>query len=267
MLIAMRGPGALFLRYARLFYRNQQVIAFCILLPLILIILFYDAVEKILGAEALLDPNRVLPSPSQQIVTGAAIMASGFLVTMVYIQIFIERQQGVWRRLLLTPNWRPLIILSIVATILSLGFSQTGGLFAFGAVVYNMNLGPNYGGLLLILLGFYLLMAGFGVLAASLSPNATPAGGNAIAAVLNLLVLGSAGLSGALVPNIALPKWAQLLSPLTPHYWVMEGLHQLMVHGQGPVDVMPIAVGLSAFGLLLLGVGLWRFDRHDYFVE
>jgi ABC-2 type transport system permease protein len=47
----------------------------------------------------------------------------------------------------------------------------------------------------------------------------------------------------------------------TPHAWAMDGFIELIARGGHTVSVLPEVAALTAFAVVLLGVGTWRLRR------
>ncbi len=89
-------------------------------------------------------------------------------------------------------------------------------------------------------------------------------------AIMNIGAMVFGGLGGALVPYDSLPRWAQLIGPVSPTYWVMRGHTESLVEQHSLADpevAIPVAV-LVGFTLGFAVLASWRFqaeDRKEFF--
>lgn len=83
------------------------------------------------------------------------------------------------------------------------------------------------------------------------------------AALANLITLPMAFLSGAFIPLEVAPQWIQAVAKVLPMGWLVEGLKDVMVRGEGPgAAVVPIAI-LLAFTVVVgaLATRVFRWDK------
>jgi ABC-2 type transport system permease protein len=76
------------------------------------------------------------------------------------------------------------------------------------------------------------------------------------------LVILSVILSGILLPVDRLPEWAQVLSYLTPLYYVNEILQKL-IGGDGLFDDWVILISLLGYGLIVVGTATLSLRESD----
>ena len=90
-----------------------------------------------------------------------------------------------------------------------------------------------------------MVVAGMGVMVAALARNETQAG---VVAVLIVLVMGA--ISGCLMPQVKIEG----LSMITPHYWALQGIQDVISRGLGVSDVLVpagVLVGMAVWTILL----------------
>lgn len=195
---------------------------------------------------------------SEQIVPGATVLFSGFLVGNLGFSIFREHGWGTWERLrasqLSTPE---LLLAKSVAPILSLAF-QLVVLLVGGSLLFGLHLRGS--------------VLAFGVVAAALAVMEVTLGFMLLSlcrSVVQLNALTNAGamllggLGGALTPVEFLPGWARAVAPATPAYWAMRGFRSVLFDGGGiAVVALPVAVllGFSA-AFVLVAVRRFRIEE------
>ncbi|MGH3498265.1 MAG: ABC transporter permease [Nocardioidaceae bacterium] len=108
----------------------------------------------------------------------------------------------------------------------------------------------------LLVCGTLSFMA-IGLLAGALSKTSQAASGFA-----NLIVLPMAFLSGSFIPLDAAPGWLQSVSHIFPLRYLIEGMLNVMVRGEGPGSALvPMGV-LLAFAVVIVAVAS-RFFRWE----
>ncbi|MGI8757341.1 MAG: ABC transporter permease [Acidimicrobiales bacterium] len=191
---------------------------------------------------------------SEQIVPGATVLFSGFLVGNLGFSIFREHGWGTWERLRASQlSTAELLLAKSVAPVLSLAFQLVvllvggavlfdlrvrGSLFAFGVVAAAL-------AIMEVTLGFMLLSLCRSVVQLNALTNA------------GAMLLG--GLGGAVTPIEFLPGWARFLAPATPAYWAMRGFRSVLFDGAGVGAVVRPVATLLAFSLVFVVVAARRF--------
>ena len=85
---------------------------------------------------------------------------------------------------------------------------------------------------------------------AALARNETQAG---VVAILIVMVM--AAISGCLMPQVKVPG----LSMVTPHYWAMEGIQNIISRGLGLDSILLPSGILLGMAAIYLAIGTWRF--------
>lgn len=255
------GLLTLLSREVRLAYPNPLLIAFYLLVPLFLIYFILDLVEPIFNLNQKLAPDQgeLSPTAAQQAVPGFALFFTAFLAGTLAGHITDERERGLWKRFLVTPIWKPSVVLSSVINLYTLGISQILILLGFGSVVFGMSWNGQYVGIILLTLSFVLIPMGFGLLIASAVRSTQVQ----IVLVWGLFTV-STFLGGAVVPRFLMDDWKQTASYLSPHYWAMEGFQDLMVRNDSILGILPSLLILTIYGAVPLIWGLVRFNKSGY---
>lgn len=195
---------------------------------------------------------------ASQVVPGAAVLFSGFLVGNLGFAVFREHGWNTWDRLRASPlSTAELMIGKAVTPVLALAVQLTVMLGA-GALLFDLQVqGPV---IALILVAVVLAMVevalGFMLLAVCRSLLQLNAATN-----IGAMFLG--GLGGAVTPVDTLPGWAQAAAPFTPTYWAMVGFTDVINGGAGVAELAaPLGV-LVAFSVGFLAVAAFRFRVED----
>jgi len=187
----------------------------------------------------------------------------GQLVTWVLVtllgaaEVFVdERLGGTWRRLLVTPTRRATIMAGKVSGWLVLGLIQMILLVGFGALVLKVNWGRSPLALALILVTFGLAAVSLGVMVGAFVKTRSQAGG-----LRTMLAMLLAALGGAWWPLEITPQVYQDTVKILPSTWAMIGFNNVILRGQGVLEVLPQAIILLAFSAVFLGIGVWKLQK------
>ena len=195
-----------------------------------------------------------LPDVFQQNVPGYTIYGIFWIVSLLAVSVLREKQEGTFRRLLVAPMSRmvmlagkltPYYLINIIQIVIMLGVSS---------LLFKMSLGHSPAGLVVVSLGAAAAATGLGVLVAALGRTEAQIGGLTVLLLLTLSALG-----GCFVPRFTMPEWLQTVGLITPHAWALDAYQDLLVRGYGLLDVSPKIGALAAFALAFFAIGVWRF--------
>jgi ABC-2 type transport system permease protein len=177
-----------------------------------------------------------------------------FAATSLGIEILLERQKGLWKRLRSAPISRLSLLAgkTLSMTIVSLMTLLVS--FAFAIVVFKVRISGSVAGFLGVSIAASLMAATFGLLVAALGETPQAARGVSTLAVLMMVMLG-----GAWVPTFVFPAWLQKVTLVVPARWAVDGLDAMTWRGIGLSGaVMPILV-LLGFAAVFAAVAISRF--------
>ena len=213
--------------------------------------------------EAIEDPLiKIKPEPATEqasqsevsllnsMVPGFALMFSFFMVSHLGETVINERTTGTLRRLATAPVNRAAILLGKALPFFFIAIFQLAFVLAVCNLLFDVPLGNSALALFVMLTCTALVIAAMGIMVASLARNANQAGVIAI-----LIVVVMAAISGALMPQIKLPG----INMITPHYWAMEGILNVISRGLGVMDILPQAGVLFGMAVVYFLIGAWRF--------
>ena len=184
---------------------------------------------------------------------GFALMFAFFMVSHLGETVVNERSTGTLRRLITTPVNRAAILIGKALPFFAIGVIQLAFVLGLCNAIFDVPLGNSPLALIVIILCTALAIAGMGILVAALARNETQAGVVAV-----FIVLAMAAVSGCLLPQVKVPG----ISFVTPHYWAMEGIQNVISRGFGLQSVlMPsgILVGMATL-FFLIGALRFRYD-------
>jgi ABC-2 type transport system permease protein len=185
---------------------------------------------------------------------GMGIQFLLFAAANLGIEILLERQKGLWKRLRSAPISRLTLLGGKVASMTIVGMLTLLVSFGFAMVVFGVWIQGSVVGFLGVALGCALMAANFGLLIAALGKTPAATRGVTTLAVLMMVMLG-----GAWVPTFIFPAWLQQATIVVPARWAVDGLDAMTWRGLGlRAAVMPIAV-LVGFAVLFWMVSVARF--------
>jgi len=234
------------LRYEQLiFWRSREAAVFTFIFPLILFLLLGSVYS-----------GRVYGVPASQALL-SALLAYGCAVVCfagLAITLVIRRENALLKRLRATPLPIVVYIAGVLASTLAVFVLETATLFVLGRIVYGT---PWSGHIVSILLMLLLGTACFAALAVGLSGLIRSAEGSS--AVVNLIVLPMAFLSGAFGPTHHYPRFLRAVGAVLPLKYFVDLSNAIYLHGHQLWD-RPRAVGvLAAWGAAGLIVAIRRF--------
>ena len=159
---------------------------------------------------------------------GMAIQFLLFAMANAGIEMLLERQRGLWKRLRSAPVSRLTLLGGKAASgaIISLMILLVS--FGFAMIVFRVRIEGSIAGFLSISIACALMASTFGLLIAALGNSPATARGVTTLAVLMMVMLG-----GAWVPTFVFPAWMQQLTMVVPVRWAVDGLDAMTWRGIG----------------------------------
>ncbi|MDB5888450.1 MAG: hypothetical protein JWM03_1322, partial [Rhodocyclales bacterium] len=116
--------------------------------------------------------------------------------------------------------------------------------------------GIYWGSLILLLAALSIAAVGMALALASLIR--THAQASTIGPILNVLM---AALGGVMVPRSIMPATMQTIASYSPMNWGLEGLLAVLLRHATPLEILPQAASLAAFGAVMLMAAVILFKR------
>lgn len=193
-----------------------------------------------------------------QAIPGTMVMFTMFvLLTTGAIQLVIERNEGLLRRLASTPISRGAVVLGKLGARVALGMVQIGFAMGVGTVLFDMDWGPSLPMVVAVLFGWATFNAALAIVLSNLARTDSQMAGIGVMATMVLAALG-----GAWWPIEITPTWMQQLALVLPTGWVMDALHKLVNFAYAPPVAFPHLVAMLGGALVLGWVGAKTF-RYD----
>jgi ABC-2 type transport system permease protein len=160
------------------------------------------------------------------------------------IILVVRRELGILKRLRATPLPAPVYLTATLSSILIVFALQAATIMALGRVLYDWHLPSEWPSLLAAFLLGALCFAGMGFGAASLIRSAEGA-----SAVVNVLILPMAFLSGGFGPTRDFPAFLQTIADVLPLTYLVDIVQGVVYEGK-PIWDQPLAVAvLLAWGI------------------
>jgi ABC-2 type transport system permease protein len=209
--------------------------------------------EQVVGAD-------VKSPQATQMVGGWAIQFLLFAVTSSAAALFAERERGLFQRILSGPTRRSDILWSKFLFGVILGLIQLLVLFWAGHLLFNIEVAPYVGRLVLVCLCAAGACTSFGMLIASVASSQEAARGFSTLVILLMSAIG-----GAWFPISLMPQAVQNLAHVTLVYWAIEGFQQVLWAHAGLAQILPTLSMLVLITALVMAFAAWRFARGAIF--
>jgi len=188
---------------------------------------------------------------------GMGIQFLLFAALNMGIEMLLERQRGLWRRLRSAPVSRYLLLGARMASTTVISLATLLVSFGFAMIVFGVRIEGSLIGFAMVALACSLMAATFGLLVAALGRTPGTARGVSTLAVLVMVMLG-----GAWIPTFLFPKWVQAITVVVPARWAVDGLDATTWRGLGLSSaLMPTLVLLgfaAAFALITVNRFRWE---------
>jgi ABC-2 type transport system permease protein len=185
---------------------------------------------------------------------GMGIQFLLFAAANLGIEVLLERQRGLWKRLRSAPVSRSSLLAgkTVSGTIISLMTLLVS--FSFAMIVFRVRIAGSLIGFLSVATACSVMAATFGLLIAALGKTPASARGVTTLAVLMMVMLG-----GAWVPTFIFPAWLQRLTVIVPARWAVDGLDAMTWRGIGLSGAVLPTLVLLGFAVLFASVAAATF--------
>ena len=185
---------------------------------------------------------------------GMAIQFLLFAMANAGIEMLLERQRGLWKRLRSAPVSRLTLLAGkgVSGTLISLMILLVS--FAFAIIVFRVRIHGSIAGFLSIAIACSMMAAAFGLLVAAVGGTPATARGVTTLAVLMMVMLG-----GAWVPTFIFPAWLQQFTMIVPVRWAVDGLDAMTWRGIGLSGAVLPTLVLLGFAAAFATLAAARF--------
>jgi ABC-2 type transport system permease protein len=185
---------------------------------------------------------------------GMGIQFLLFAMANLGVEMLLERQRGLWKRVRSAPVSRFTLLggRAVSGTIVSLMTLFVS--FAFAMIVFGVRIEGSSLGFLGVSVACALMAATFGLLVAALGNTPATARGVTTLAILLMVMLG-----GAWVPTFIFPAWLQQATLVVPVRWAVDGLDAMTWRGIGLGGAVAPTLVLLGFAAVFAAVAAARF--------
>lgn len=195
----------------------------------------------------------VYPDTYQQNVPGYTVLGVFFIVGSMAGSILEEKRQGTFRRLLVAPLSKPILLAGKILPYYLVNLIQIALMFGTAHLLFGMSIGDPVA-LAAISMALASAATGLGIMLAALGKTEAQVSG-----LTTLLTLTLSALGGCLMPTSIMPSFLRTISQFTPHSWAMQGFQDVLVRGYGLAGILPEAGILLGFAAVFFAIGVWRF--------
>jgi ABC-2 type transport system permease protein len=224
----------------RIFWRSREAAVFVFVFPLLLYVLlgsiYSDEIDGVPSADVLL---------AGLFGYGAANTAFGGLA----ILLVVRRESGLLKRLRTTPLSPATYIAAVLLSTLVVFALQAVALLVVGRLLFDASAPANWAGFAGAVVLGAACFAGLGVGAASLIRS-----GDGVSAVVNVILLPMAFLSGSFGPTNEYPGFLQAVSDVLPLTYFIDVVNGVYLDGESlfaDPSALGVVVAWGAAGLLV----------------
>jgi ABC-2 type transport system permease protein len=229
----------------RIFWRNREGAFFVFLFPIVFLLLLGSVYDGTIGGYQASDLLLV-----GLLGYGAANTAfAGLAIILV-----IRRESGLLKRIRATPLPAPTYMVAVLLSMLVVFLLQSVVMFALGISVFGADGPGDLVSLLAVMLLGVASFAGLGFGAAALIRSADGA-----SAVINLILLPMAFISGSFVPTQEYPEWLQTLGDILPLKHLIDLIRGVYLDGRPVWDSPGSVAVVAAWGAVGALVAARRF--------
>ena len=185
---------------------------------------------------------------------GMGIQFLLFAAANLGIEILLERQRGLWKRLRSAPVSRFTLLAGKTISMTIVGLMTLAVSFGFAILVFGVRIQGSVLGFFSVAIACALMAATFGLLIAALGKTPAATRGVTTLAVLMMVMLG-----GAWVPTFVFPAWLQRATVVAPVRWAVDGLDAMTWRGIGLSGALLPFVVLIGFAAAFWTIAAARF--------
>jgi len=203
----------------RQFLRSREQVVFTIGFPVIMMVIFGSIFDDYLGNDV---------EYTQYFVTG--MVASGLMVTgfqALGIQIPIERDRGVLKRLRATPMPRSVYFIGKAGMVFAIAVTEIVLLLAIAVPFFDVSLPATAGRWLT--LAWVVLLGTTACTLAGIAFSSVPKSSRSATALVTPVALVLQFISGVFFVFTELPPWMQQIAALFPLKWMCQGMRSVFL--------------------------------------
>jgi ABC-type multidrug transport system permease subunit len=179
-----------------------------------------------------------------QAVAGTAILMLLFSVAGVGTSILEEKENGTINRLLYSPLKGSTILYGKMLFAFFISVLQLTAMFIFAWLIFNLDLGINIPGLILMIVATSFAVSSLGIFLAAIAKTRQQAQN-----LSTIIILVMSAIGGSMIPLFIMPSILQKIALLSVNYWGIQGFYDIFWR------TLPLKAILPKI-LLLFGIGI-----------
>jgi ABC-2 type transport system permease protein len=189
---------------------------------------------------------------------GMGIQFLFFAMANLGIEVLLERQRGLWKRVRSAPVSRVTLLAGKTLSGTLVALMTLWVSFGFAMIVFGVRIQGSVLGFVGVSIACALMAATFGLLVAALGNSPATARGITTFAILIMVMLG-----GAWVPSFIFPAWLQTATLVVPARWAVDGLDAMTWRGIGLSGAVGPVLALLGFAALFAAIAAARFKWEE----
>lgn len=192
-----------------------------------------------------------------QAIAGIAIMMLLFSVSASGASLLKEKEDGTFRRLLMTPISPSGVLYGKMLSTLFMAVLQLTVMFIYSWLVLGLDIFINLPALILMILCAAIACSSFGIFMASVCKSRKQ-----VESLSTLIILVISAIGGSMMPLFFMPAIMKKLAVVSVNYWAMEGFFDIFWRQLPLVDIYPKMLILLSIGAVLTLISVISFRRN-----
>ncbi|QIS03816.1 hypothetical protein F5X71_17130 [Nocardia brasiliensis] len=192
---------------------------------------------------------------ADQTVPGFTIMFGFYVMMFMGTAHYREHACGAWSSVRTSGLSRTTMVVQLAMPYFLLSAAQMVLLIGTGRVLFGATVNGSLLALTVLILSIAWTAIALGLVLVALTRNVS-----AMQNLCQLVVLGMGVIGGAVVPVGLLPGWNRPLAPLTPQYWAVDGMREVLAHQGELTSIVPHLLVLLGWAGVLSVIATLAFD-------
>ena len=192
-----------------------------------------------------------------QAIAGVAIMMLLFSVSGSSASLLKEKEDGTFRRLLVSPISPSSILYGKMLSTLFMAILQLIVMFLYSWLVLGLDIFINLPALILMILAAAIACTSFGIFMATICKSRKQ-----VESLSTLVILVISALGGSMMPLVFMPEIMHKLAVISVNYWAIEGFFDIFWRQLPLSEIYPKMLVLLGIGAVLTTISVISFKRN-----
>jgi len=192
-----------------------------------------------------------------QAIAGTAIMMLLFSVSGSGASLLKEKEDGTFRRLLVSPISPSSILYGKMLSTLFMAVLQLTIMFLYSWLALGLDIFINLPALILMILSAAIACTSFGIFMASICKSRKQ-----VESLSTLVILVISALGGSMMPLIFMPEIMHKLAVISVNYWAIEGFFDIFWRQLPLSEIYPKMLVLLGIGIVLTSISVFSFRKN-----